>query len=79
MAVLMPDPLRGKIFLETQASCLELETAVCALVVATLRNNAEAAERVRRRAHDVLDHHLDLKIASIAAIRRDIEEQFRRK
>ncbi len=74
----MPDPRRGKILLETQATWLELETAVCHLVVATLRNDATAAEAVRRMAHDLLDHHLDLKVAGIAAIRLDIAKQFRR-
>ncbi len=74
----MPDPRRGKILLETQATWIELEAAVRRLVVATLRNDAAAAEAVRRQAHDVLDHHLDLKVASIAAIRLDIQKQFRR-
>jgi hypothetical protein len=73
----MANPRRGRIFLEAQASWVELEAAVRQLVVATLRNDAAAAEAVRRQAHAVLDHHLDLKVEGVTAIRLDIEQSFR--
>jgi hypothetical protein len=73
----MPHPRRGKLFLEAQASWVELEAAVRQLVVATLRDDARAAEVVRRQAHDLLDRHLDFKVESVTAIRLDIEKQFR--
>lgn len=74
----MPNPRRAKIYLETHATWTELEGAVRSLVVATLRNDAAAAERVRLAAHELLDRHFDLKIEGIAAIRIDIENQMRR-
>jgi hypothetical protein len=73
----MPNPRRVRVFVEAQASWLELEAAVRQLVVATLRNDAATAEAVRRQAHAVLDHHLDLKVEGITAIRLDIERGFR--
>lgn len=73
----MPNPRRGKIMLETEATWIALESAVGNIVVATLRNDAGAAEEIRRQGHDLLDQHFDLKIESIAAIRIDIEKQMR--
>ena len=74
----MANTRRGQIILETKASWLELETAVRQLVVATLRNDAQAAEQIRRKAHDLLDLHFDLKVEGVAAIRLDIQRQIRR-
>lgn len=74
----MPDPRRARIMLETETSWIELEAAVRALMVATLRDDAAAAEAARRRSQALLDHHLDLRIEGLTAIRLDIERRMRR-
>lgn len=73
----MADPERSKLILLGLAAWTELESAVGRLVAATMRDDAEAAEKARSEAHDLLDHHLDLKIQGIGAIRRDLEKRSR--
>lgn len=73
----MANPERVRIMLAGVAAWTELESAVGQLVAATLRNDADMAEEMRRRAHDLLDQHLDLKIDSISAIRLDMEKRAR--
>lgn len=58
---------------------LEIEAAVRQMEAATLRNRSEDAEEARRRAHDMLDLHMDKKIEAITALRLRVERQSRPK
>lgn len=61
--------------LEALATWTELEATAGMLMAAAIRNDAKESEALRRKAHDVLDHHLDCKIATIAAIRERVRKQ----
>lgn len=47
-----------------QAAWLEVESGIKAMEAAVLRADAPAIEEARRRIHDHLDCHLDLKMAA---------------
>jgi hypothetical protein len=72
------NPERARLHLEALATWSELENAVAGVVAATLRNDGAAVEAARSKAHEILDHHVDTKIASIAAIREDMAKDFDR-
>lgn len=57
------------------ATWTELEATTGLLVAATIRNDAKESEALRAKAHDILDHHLDLKQLTIAAIRERVRKQ----
>ena len=70
------NPRRAEVLLLGMAAWSELEATVDMVVAATLRNDANAVEQARAKAHDILDHHFDLKIEGIAAIRADVQKSF---
>jgi hypothetical protein len=57
------------------ATWTELEATAGLVMAAAIRNDSKEADALRRRAHDILDHHLDCKIATIAAIRERVRKQ----
>lgn len=61
--------------LEALATWTELEATAGLLMGAAIRNDAKESEALRRKAHDILDHHLDCKIATIADIRERVRKQ----
>ena len=60
------------------AAWTELEATAGMLLAATMRDDAHQVEALRAKAHDILDHHLDLKIETIAAIRERVRKQIDR-
>jgi hypothetical protein len=57
------------------ASWIRLEGAVKETEACALCQDPEGLERARRRAHDVLDTHIDMKLAAITALRLKHEER----
>jgi hypothetical protein len=72
----MSDGKREHLHLLGLATWAEMTALIARLVAAVLRNKAEEVEAIRSQAHDVLDHHIDAKIASITAIREDVSREF---
>ena len=58
------------------ATWSELTATVEMLIGAVLRNDGDRVEALRRKAHDLLDHHIDAKIEGIGAIREGIKREF---
>lgn len=54
----------------------DLSATIGSLVGAVLGNDGKAVEGLRSKAHDLLDHHIDAKVESIAAIREDVKREF---
>jgi len=71
-----PNPERARHFIAAAAAWAEAENAAGAVVAAVLRNDAAAVEAARQRAHDMLDEHIDHKIANIALMRADMARDF---
>ena len=72
----MSDGKREHLHLLGLATWAEMTGLIAVLVSAVLRNNGAEVEAIRAQAHDVLDHHIDSKIASITAIREDVAREF---
>ena len=64
----MIDARYGALTLQAQAIWRQLQNAVNELL-AGFRNDAPAAEAIRRQAHDLLDLHCDLTVEGITGIR----------
>jgi hypothetical protein len=47
-----------------QAAWMEMEASIKSVEAATIRGDVQAAEEARRKAHDYLDCHLDLKMTA---------------
>lgn len=57
------------------AAWTELEATASRIIAETLRDDAAAVELLRRKAHDILDHHIDLKIEGVSAMRERVKRQ----
>ena len=72
------DPATIRPALLSLAAWTELESVVSLIVAETLRNDAKAVEALRRRAHDLIDQHIDLKIEGVGAMRERVKNQLGR-
>lgn len=71
------NPDRARIHMMGLATWTELEATVGSHKAAVMRKDAEATDAARQKAHDLLDHHLDLAQEGIEAIRLDVEKKLR--
>lgn len=60
------------------AAWTELEATSGRIVAATMRDDGPEVERLLKLAHELLDHHVNLKIASVAAMRERVRRQMDR-
>lgn len=72
----MSDGKRERLHLLALATWSELTATVAMMVGAVLRNDGEQVEALRRKAHDLLDQHIDSKIEGVGAIREDVKRGF---
>lgn len=69
------DPATIRPSLLALAAWTELESVAAMVVAETLRNDAEAVEALRRRAHELIDQHIDFKIEGVGAMRERVKTQ----
>jgi len=67
---------RERLHLLGLATWSELVATVEMTIGAVLRNDGERVEALRRKAHDILDQHIDAKIEGVGAIRESIKREF---
>lgn len=72
------DPATIRPALLSLAAWTELESVVQRIVAETLRNDAKAVEQLRAKAHELIDHHIDLKIEGVGAMRERVKRQLDR-